>query len=276
MKTKLLVLTMLLSPYAMANNFTPAQEQFHQAILQDSSRKMERIIISEATKNNRGKSTEWFLMTAILNDDVQEIKRRGKQLVCEGKNGNPPVIWAALLKKPNAVKTLLECGAPIDPEIVKYAIQVGDFKSALTIVRSGVNISRIMQDCMELCISSNKANISLKVEFIQELFNRGYNINEALNCRALYLTQNSSILRFLLHKGANPNYRTTKSFGTPLLIATCCKSKQAIEMLLNAGANINLAGKGGYKKPITPLFLAINNNPDSGIVELLLNRGARY
>jgi len=272
MKTKLLVLSMLFSTCINADShFIQAQLQLHGAIIENSSNKMQKVIVSEAV--NKNKNPEWYLAKAILNNDIKEIERRAKRIVSEGVNGNAPVIWAALLRKPNAVKTLLECGVSVSADMVIWGLKCGDFKSALTIIRSGLDISAIVQECMNLCISSRKASVETKFEFIDELLNLGFDVNETLNCPSLYIVNNCNILSFVLDRGANSNH-ITKNGQTPLMLATSFQRKQAVEILLSYGADVNQGQEArGIKS--TPLSIAINRG-NIDLVDLLLDRGARY
>ena len=78
----------------------------------------------------------------------------------------------------------------------------------------------------------------------------------------------------LLTKGVNPNcadtrYGDTRYGGSPLHYATSQGHQNVVELLLNMGADSNLANKGGC----TPQHLAaISNNED--IFKLLINKGA--
>ncbi len=258
-------------------SFTETQTKLHQAIENDSATEVRQVIASSTPKGQGNDSAEWFLLKAILSDNTEEIKQATQKIIAEGKNGNAPIIWAALLEKPNAVKILLECSAKIDANIVKYAIKVGDFESALTIVKSGMDISDIIQDCVQLCTSSTNTDSDTILEFIQELINRGYKVNDAWNLPPnLYQAFESKILKLLLKNGANPNQVIVGNrYGNaPLLIATHLAAHQAIEILLDAGANVNQAAKvRSYREPVTSLFVAIAQN-NIEVAKLFLDKGA--
>ena len=258
-------------------SFTETQTKLHQAIENDSATEVRQVIASSTPKGQGNDSAEWFLLKAILSDNTEEIKQATQKIIAEGKNGNAPIIWAALLEKPNAVKILLECGTKIDANIVKYAIKVGDFESALTIVKSGMDISDIMQECMQLCFArTNNSNIDIALEFAQELINHGYNVNDAWRIKTLTNPFDSKILKLFIENGINPNQIITgnRDGETPLLMATNSQNKTVMEILLNAGTDVNKMGKfGSYNMPITPLFLAVIKGELEG-VKLLLDRGA--
>lgn len=284
MKTKFLAFTMLIASYAVANNLDQAKAQLHQAILNNSATEVQQVITSGSTQGRGNETAEWFLIKAILNGNLAEIEQAAKQLINEGKNGNSPILWAALLKKPNAVKVLLDCGAKLDANFVKYAIKVKDLNTALILIRGGVDISDIMQECVGLCLLHYRTlDINIVIEFVQELIERGYDVNNALSYANIYHDScyGGKLLEFLIQNGANPNHVIEKMHlkgATPLVLAIDMKAKKAINILLNAGADINKKAKNrsNYSEPVTPLYMATNLNPDSNIIELLLEHGAQY
>ncbi len=281
MNTNFLFFSLSIVFYAQAN-FNQAQTQLHNAILKDSVHEIQRAITTGAVQNNTDDSTEWLLTKAILHGNTSAIKQMGNRLISEGKNCNAPIVWAALLKKPNAVKTLLECDARIDANLIKYTIKAGDFNSALAIIKSGIDITDIMQECMELTVFTKNANFTLVTQFILELVDRGYNVNNILHLDASYCAFDGKLLEFLLSKGANPNIVMTQnglSGATPLMIAVHHQNKKAVKTLLNAGARINQPAKfrKNYSSSITPLHAAVTYNiVDSKMVELLMEHGAQY
>ncbi|MFZ1741377.1 MAG: ankyrin repeat domain-containing protein [Pontixanthobacter sp.] len=78
-------------------------------------------------------------------------------------------------------------------------------------------------------------------------------------------------IRFLIQNGANPNIREGKDRkgDTPLQISAMLGPTEAVEALIDAGANVddpNVAGE-------TPLISAVHRN-DIAMVRLLLSKGA--
>ncbi len=281
MNTKFLALNLLIASCALANDFNQAQTQLHKAILNNSGEQVQQAITTVSTQGLGNETAEWFLLRAIMKENAEEIKAAVQQLITEGKNGNSPIIWAALLRKPNAIKPLLECGAKLDANIVKYAIKVGDLQTALIMIRHEMDISDITQDCMQLCIHrANKDNIGIIFELIQELWKRGYNFSNANNgiINPLLTTCDAKILKRFIENGINPNqiFKNNSYGETLLLMALGIGAKQAVEILLNAGANVNQIGtvkRCGYRAPVTPLFVAISHSNFDG-VKLLLSHGA--
>lgn len=284
MNTKIITLNLLVASFygaslAVAPVLNESQEKLHQAILNNSTKQVQETITSASVAGKGDETAVWYLLRAIMSDNAEEIRRATQKLISEGKNGNAPVIWAALLEKPNAVKPLLECGAQLDANIVKYAIKIGDLKTALVIVRSGMNISNILEDCVQLCLAqANNNNLAESLELIQELINRGYNVNNAWRYQQLVNQFNAKILVLFINNGIDVNLKLTSNAQgeSPLLLATGMHNKLAVETLLKAGANVNGAGRvqrHRYSSPVTPLLLAVHLN-DIEMAKLLLKHGA--
>jgi ankyrin repeat protein len=116
---------------------------------------------------------------------------------------------------------------------------------------------------------------------LQELINRGYNPSSYLSHSVIYSSE--EILRLVLKNGANPNHvfavgNIEGSICTPLFNAIMDGASQSIiEILLNAGADINQKANpypGQWFDTVkTPLACAIFCRRQD-IVELLVRRGA--
>jgi ankyrin repeat protein len=273
----------------------PTKDALHQAILNDSAISIEQAL-QDAVRNSSDTPAFSILMKAIVSDSTEAIKSAITPVLLEGKNNNAPILWAALLKKSNAVKALLECGATADASILQYSVKAGDFKTALLLVRSGIDISQVMQDCMFEAYRYTNATPELALEFIEELIARGYNINDIWKVFSYGLHEfekdpQHRVLKLFIKKGANPNHDLGTIVGftynlgkTPLLLfltrfnRTLC-DKKAIEILLNAGANVNQKAyvnpTGGFdhETNFKPLAYAMKLGK-SDLVELLLNHGA--
>ena len=227
-----------------------------------------------------------LLHQAILNDSIEEIREvvHVGVDVNQERDGRTPILLAVLLKKSNAVEALLECGAELNPIIIKHAVNMGVnskekdkiVKIALMIVRSGVDISNFMNDYMKVamnCVHSlyrfpDDRRIAL--DLIQELIDRGYDVNRAwyvgrIQGNVVYASLKEQV-ELLIKNGANPNF----DFGgkTPLVQIIQGGHLAAVEFLLDSGADINQKVSG--KTPLSHALCFGRND----IIELLIERGA--
>ncbi len=255
-------------------NSTEAQEKLHQAITNDSSQEIKEVIVSSAPRSNNEETTEWSFLRAILSNNTEEIKKAVQKVIAEGKNGNAPILWAALLEKPHAAQILLECGAQIEPFIVEYAICTNNTQTALALVRGGVDISNTLDSCMKQCFNNARAkDMNSTLELMQELINLGYDANSIWEkSPEVYSAFQGKALELFIQNGAEQ--RQLKNKGYPLFEAIRLGANGAIKALLNAGAKINLAAKGYMQdRALTPLFLAIKAGNIQSI-RILLDSGA--
>ena len=252
------------------------------AIKNDSGDDIKQSLLITIKQGQENKSAESILLKAIMTGTADEVKQALQPILNQGVDEKKPLVWAVLLRKPDAVKTLLECGAEIDSTVVQYAANMGDLKTMLEIVKSGVDISNYMQEYMRLCIRIQPSNPSLDIalELIQELINHGYSLNDVWDLQTndslnIYESFKGRALRLFLENNANPNQVIVgNQLGeTPLLIAVSRRNKHAVQILLDAGADINHEGISCFSEKSTPLSCAIKTG-NAEIVELLLERGA--
>ena len=255
---------------AAQDDFINQQNQLHQAILNDSGKEVMQVIAAVSTQGQGDQTAEWFLVKAIMTENAAGIKDAAQRLITEGKNGNSPAIWAALLRKPNALIPLLECGVKLDANIAMYAVKVGDFQMALSLIKSGIDISTVIQDCMLHCF---KSDFEMAFELIQELINRGYDVNKVwgqLWRNRISPKNRIKIIELFIKNGANLNYEENKCL--PLLIAIGQGNVSLIKFLLDSGADIQKLDRAHKKRP---LEYAVSLGRAS-IAELLLSYGAQY
>jgi ankyrin repeat protein len=231
------------------------------------------------------------LYKAILNDSASEIKK----IIQSGINinaeidGKSPLLLAVLLKKTNAINTLVECGARINKNLVKYALKLHDINTALLLIKKGnldinaiYNIYGQEESILLFACRSNdlKASVQLikngakittndecilacnlanhlhslddeKITLIQYLVDYGFNINKLLEIwlRYSFGSNREKIAGLLIRNSANPNYEFKENLGY-------------------SPTGIELHGSR------TPLFLAISHNCPKDVIEFLIDMGA--
>lgn len=270
--------SILPSSPSITPSFTETQNQLYQAIEHDSKKEIERIIASVATSGNNDE--EGFLLKAISNHNTEEIKQTIQKIITEGKNGIDPIVWAVLLGKPTAVKTLLDCGAKIDVEFVRYTIATNNIQTALVLIRGGVNISHIIGECMYLCIANydHSSNVNTTLELIRELINRGYNINKPWNCDISKRHRSHTGNQFTRRRISIENQFTRQRIISmrKLIRASSGTSWHAINLViklhsLDKANNIIVVTRNIYMPPrLTRLMLAVEQG-NIQVVQILLN-----
>jgi ankyrin repeat protein len=87
----------------------------------------------------------------------------------------------------------------------------------------------------------------------------------------------SSIVKLLLDHGADVNGKTANEKETPLMIAACYGLLPTVELLLSAGAAVELKDQSGHTALVHAVcgLLIQNIKPNEKIVQSLLKAGAR-
>lgn len=251
------------------------------AIKNNSGAGVQQALIDIVKQGKDGKSPEIILLKAIMTGTTDDIKKSVQPVLEQGKNNMSPTIWAMLLQKPSALEALLECGAKFDAGVGALLAKMGDIKTALVIVRSGVDISAIMDNYIELAlrfIAEHPSDQAL--ELIQELIKHGYNVDRILNFefsnsfKCVYTDE--AVFNLLIKNGINPNQiivsKRTGLTSTPILRAIEWGSEKAVITLLDAGANINQKAQQNGKT-YSPLSWAIECGRTS-MIPFFLERGA--
>jgi ankyrin repeat protein len=116
----------------------------------------------------------------------------------------------------------------------------------------------------------HSACLNHKFELVKELINKGININkqDADGQSALYLAKNNEIIKILLVAGANPDLQEKYAGYTALMDTLIWPDKNKFVQLVNV-TDTNIKTSFGY----TALMLASRNN-DLEAIELLINAGA--
>lgn len=104
--------------------------------------------------------------------------------------------------------------------------------------------------------------------------NRGANVNtveDNLHALVVAIKDNKpEMVKFLLSKGANPNY-ATEAHLYPIHHAVNINSVEIVRALIDAGADVNLESDDFTRA----LYIAVAKKADLQIVKMLLNAGAK-
>lgn len=229
------------------------------------------------------------LHNAILEDSAEQIRELIPLLrATYGANENPlelihytserkkPLERAIQLAKPHATEALLEFGInpnyfisihnpgntrPEHYSLLVYALNNGDIRTALSLIRAGANFSTDFNNAsiMDLLFNHIEGNTALAIRFIQELIDRGYNIHNPGRTvhthRGAVITE-KSIWELVLQREPLRNLQNMFAF----LVANDCDINQ----------HIYESRRGAQ---VVPLFFALQTN-NVEAVELLLNAGA--
>jgi len=221
------------------------------------------------------------LFSAILNDSAEEIRAavHAGADVNQEKDGKSPLLLAILLKRHNAVETLLQLGAKPDDICGQQATKTQDLKSLLLLFRYGYHNLNIKE--VESVISNSVSHYQKEaIDFIRELVNHKYDINIFWRPAILLAANNPSvgqeIIRFLISREANLNHMINGK--TPLHLAVWFGNTHVVEILMEAGADINKKIEHPGTPPRSLLSYAIErcgNNPSRReVIEFLVKHGA--
>ncbi len=183
-------------------------------------------------KNEFGVSA---LHLALRNGKTKLIRlliKSGAKVNVKDRSGVTPLVNAAGSNRADAVKVLLDAGAEPSPDALGMACITGNVDAARLLLER-----RIAPDAGLLSAAQNR---------------------------------HVELVKLLLNKGANVNYRS-KSSNTALHVAALQGGPDTVRLLLKKGADPNLTNKNNE----TPLHLAIVGDGDIEVIKLLLAAGAK-
>ena len=235
------------------------------------------------------------LFEAIQNNDTattQALIDAGVDLITYDELGRSPLTVAAGIGNLDIVRSLIKAGA--DVHQISDAIESFEDSSPLAAaVFSGhwAIVDELLpyshadhkSEVFEAAFSCYGYELDLKnLEQVKALVDFGkVNINANASCLGVWSSQGWSILmemaasgdlapvEFLLNAGADPNYSDGDEGATPLMCAIARQNPAMVDLLIQAGSNVNTANHSGK----TPLMKAaeLGNLP---IVKMLIDAGA--
>lgn len=256
------------------------------------------------------KAAQEQLINAILNGKLDEVKRAisaGADVHIPDHEGKTPVWLALLMGKFDIVVELLELSAKSDAiyrdrtfiQAVIDKLRPNDpfaIKCLSLLLLNGADFSQIKQNMTDFSFNIIKQSFSHvsresqlifnTLELIQQLINHNYKIVDKIwGSGEWRLYQNKDLIEICLKNGVNINQNVnnfmsnslvkSKFFPMPaLFVAINWGSAQAIENLLNAGADMNQLVDPDGKGMKTPLDWALSN-AKSDAIRILMQRGAK-
>lgn len=210
-------------------------------------------------------------------DNVRLLLQHGAKINQTDGDGNTPLLCAILNGRVDCVQALLEAGADTT---------IANKKKVTPLMGAAVNGNAA---CMRLLLSQGAKDSTTKKmrttalmlaaangseECVRLLLESGSEVNARSDDRmsALHFAikhENAACARLLLDAGAQIDTRSQESYNTPLIQAVKQGYTEGVRLLLQRGANPNLADEMGR----SPLMHAASGG-FTDCIELLLEHGA--
>ncbi len=228
------------------------------------------------------------LYEGILNNSEEEIS---EAVQCGAnvnyvRSGKYELYWAITLKKPRAVKALLQNGVIVDATYIQIALDNGDYKSAIAIaIKCGSNLNAIYSTKHQKGTLAEYAVIHYAYDLILELMRHGAKVtadSKGISGRSLIisvlhwhtnpLSDSFALIQEFIKQGYNINQIWSDSFDLGSVY-----TDENLNFVIKNGAHPNhvFEIKDGYGKTTTwtPLLAAIKCGSFIG-VKTLLEAGA--
>ena len=223
-----------------------------------------KLMLDAGVDPNEKMSDCYSPLTTSIRDNHPEIMSlllsRGANVHQKGEG------WplAIAVRKPEILKMLLAAGADVNtyPGLIELAVWANNLESVKILLEAGVSINEKHQNCYTPLTTAVRDN---HPEMLAFLLSHGADPNlKGEDVPLRIAIRKPAILKQLLEGGAD----ITKYKGL-IELATYCNDLESIEILLEAGEDINQKHDGVY----TPLTTAIRDNKIE-VLAYLLSHGA--
>jgi ankyrin repeat protein len=221
-------------------------------------------------KRNDNNTALHFAARRGSRDIVEFLLEKGADLSFKDNLGYTPLGWARKQGYNRVIALLLEHGAK---ESLHDAVIAGDIEAVKRFLSEGCDISSGDSEGLN---PLHLAAMHDHSEIIELLIAKGADI-EAKDGNGLTPLQliaaqgtavHTDVIQHLLDKGAKVNAKDDESGFTALHHAARFGNKNAAELLIASGADINAKDKQGH----TPLHIAVNHGYK--VADLLISKGA--
>jgi len=227
----------------------------------------------------------------ILQAKIAEILiQSGSRVNAETKGGDTTLSLAVRNNRPHVIDVLLKYGANINHQDqigtpLKTAVYNGNLNIVKKLLRAGadVNLPYLRSSALHTIVEESKGGDELQAKIAKALVEAGaslHSLNHDGEMALLLAVQNNkpAVMEVLLSAGANVDVGGTDVYvnanPTPLIAAINTKNTPIAKRLIEVGANVNLPSSGwSYRYPATPLIHSINVGRKE-IVQLLIESGA--